>query len=113
VVETVAEFGEWQTAGDGIRRKIFKPGQQLMSMLIEFKAGAKGAEHAHFHEQIGFVISGSFAMMIDGVPCKFSSGEQIYVPSNARHSIQALEDSLLLEVFTPLRDDLLKSLTEE
>lgn len=104
---TVSNQGEWQQISREIRRKILPPGQSMMSMLIEFKQGGFGPEHAHPHEQLGFVVKGKIRMYIDGVEVVVEEGEQVRVPSNVSHSVLALEDSLVLETFTPLRDDLL------
>jgi len=106
----VSNQGEWQQISREIRRKILPPGESMMSMLIEFKQGGFGPEHAHPHEQLGFVVKGKIRMNIDGVEVVVEEGEQIRVPGNAPHSVLALEDSLVLETFTPLRDDLLATL---
>lgn len=108
----MTKFGDWQNAGEGIRRKIYEPGQTLMSMLIKFQAGSSGSAHSHPHEQITFVISGKLAFTVNGVKHIIGSEEQLYVPGDAVHSVEALEDSVVLEVFTPLRDDLLATVTE-
>ncbi|MFC5405950.1 cupin domain-containing protein [Cohnella soli] len=102
--------GEWQQISPEIRRKILPPGESMMSMLIEFKQGGFGPEHAHPHEQLGFVVKGKIQMLIDGVEVVASEGDQVCVPGNARHSVLALENSLVLETFTPLREDLLATL---
>jgi quercetin dioxygenase-like cupin family protein len=104
------EYGEWQQVNEQIRRKIFSPGEQIMSMLVELKAGGTGPGHSHIHEQLGFVVSGKIEITISGVVYQISAGEQILVPSNQFHSVQAIEDTLLLETFTPLRKDLIDSM---
>lgn len=101
-------YGDWEHVNENIRRKIFPPGKQMMSMLIEFKQGGFGPEHAHPHEQFGFVIQGKIEVTIEGVVHQVTSHEQIHIPGNLRHSVSALEDSLVLETFTPLREDLMK-----
>jgi quercetin dioxygenase-like cupin family protein len=101
------EYGNWQPINELIRRKIFAPGESIMSMLVEFKQGGLGPEHSHPHEQLGFVISGKIEITIAGVVHVVSTGEQIYVPGEQLHSVKALEDTQLLETFTPLRQDLL------
>ena len=83
---------------------------QIMSMLIELKAGGTGPEHAHSHEQLGFVLAGRIDITIAGMTHTVSAGEQFYVPGDQLHSVLAMEDTQLLEVFTPLRQDLLDSL---
>ncbi|BBI31910.1 cupin domain-containing protein [Cohnella abietis] len=102
--------GEWQQISPSIRRKILPSGKQLMSMLVEFKQGGYGPEHAHPHEQLGYVVYGKIKMILGDEDVVLETGEQIWVPSDVPHSVIALEDSLVLEVFTPLREDLLASM---
>jgi quercetin dioxygenase-like cupin family protein len=105
-------FNEWIEIKPGIRRKVFPPGEQMLSILIDFKEGAFGEEHAHPHEQLGFVVSGKLEMVIDGALHNIAAGQQIHIQGNARHSIKALEDSVVLEIFTPVREDIISSLTK-
>lgn len=100
-------LNEWRQVAAGIRRKVLTPGVQIMSMLVEFQQGGFGPEHAHPHEQLGFVIEGKVEMVIAGERRVISAGEQVYIPGNVPHSILAMENSLILETFTPLREDLL------
>lgn len=106
------EYGNWQQMNESIRRKIFAPGESIMSMLVELKQGGVGTGHSHPHEQIGFVVSGKIEITIEGVAHQISAGEQIYVPSNQFHTVVALEDTQILEIFTPLRQDLLDSVNK-
>jgi len=108
----MTRYGEWQQAGEGIRRRIFPPGQGMMSMALEFAAGSSGAAHAHPHEQITHVFSGRLEITVDGMASVIGPGEQLYVPGHAVHAVKALEDSSVLEIFTPLREDLLATVTE-
>jgi len=101
---------EWQQMTPEIRRKILPPGQQMMSMLVEFKKGGFGTEHSHPHEQLGYIIRGKVKMTLGSEEIIAVEGEQVLVPGNVPHSILALEDSLVLESFTPLRHDLLATL---
>ena len=101
------KFNEWERVNERIRRKFFQPGEQIMSMLVEFEEGGIGPEHSHPHEQLGFVVRGAIEMTIGGQAVRVTAGEQIHVPGNVLHSVLALEDTLLLETFTPLREDLL------
>jgi quercetin dioxygenase-like cupin family protein len=80
-------------------------------MMIAFDIGASGPAHSHPHEQITFVISGRLALTLKDKVHEIGPGEQLYVPGNEVHSARALEDSVVLELFTPLREDLLAMLT--
>jgi len=101
---------EWQQMTPEIRRKILPPGQQMMSMLVEFKKGGFGTAHSHPHEQLGYIIRGKVKMILGSEEIIAVEGEQVLVPGDVPHSILALEDSLVLESFTPLRHDLLATL---
>lgn len=109
----MSQYGEWQHISEEIRRKILSPGKEMMSMLVEFKRGGYGSEHAHPHEQLGYVVNGKIKMTVGGNEIVVCAGEQVWVPGNVPHSVLALEDSLLLETFTPLREDLLSTITNE
>jgi quercetin dioxygenase-like cupin family protein len=99
----------WTELGGGIRRKIVGHTPQLMSVLMEFDRGAIGTPHAHeAHDQIGFVVAGSFEAEIDGVKKVLRAGDAFIAPHLHSHGVVCLEDgSLLLDQFSPRRDDYL------
>jgi len=103
----MAEIGEWEDAEPGVRRRILQAQGRLMLMEVQFAVGAKGYVHNHDHEQISYCIAGRFEYSLDGQTHLLTKGESIYVPSNARHGAMALEPGALIDVFTPLREDLL------
>jgi quercetin dioxygenase-like cupin family protein len=45
--------------------------------------------------------------VLDGRTLPLKAGESVYVPGNIRHGAKALEQGTLIDVFTPIRDDLL------
>ncbi|HEY2817884.1 MAG TPA: cupin domain-containing protein [Casimicrobiaceae bacterium] len=102
----MAEVETWVDAEPGVRRRILQARGQLMLMEVEFAAGAAGYEHQHPHEQISYCIAGRFEYSLDGRIVVLSKGESVYVPSNARHGAKALESGALIDVFTPIREDL-------
>ncbi len=98
----------WEDAEPGVRRRILQAQGRLMLMEVRFAAGAAGYEHSHVHEQISYCIAGRFEYSLDGRIHLLSVGDSIYVPSNARHGAKALEAGTLIDVFTPMREDLLQ-----
>jgi quercetin dioxygenase-like cupin family protein len=94
--------------GDGVERKILATGGTLMSVEVYFKKGAVGALHTHPHEQISYVIKGSFEFEIEGKKTIIKQGDTYYVKPDAKHGVTALEDGILLDIFTPQREDFLK-----
>ena len=103
----MAGMGEWEDAETGVRRRILQAQGRLMLMEVRFAAGAAGYEHSHVHEQISYCVAGRFEYSLDGRNHLLAVGESIYVPGNARHGAKALEAGTLIDVFTPVREDLL------
>ncbi|HTP46181.1 MAG TPA: cupin domain-containing protein [Casimicrobiaceae bacterium] len=103
----MSEIGVWEDAEPGVRRRVLQAQGGLMLMEVQFVAGAAGYEHSHVHEQISYCVAGRFEYSLDGRVRTLAAGESIYVPSGARHGARALEPGILIDVFTPLREDLL------
>jgi len=99
----------WTELGDGIRRKIVGHTPQLMSVLVQFDRGAVGTPHAHeVHDQIAYVVAGSFEAQIDGVKRVLRAGDAFIAAHGSTHGVVALEaGSTLLDQFSPRRDDYL------
>ncbi|PIE33843.1 cupin [candidate division KSB3 bacterium] len=93
--------------GGGVSRKILASDGGLMTAEVYFTKGAVGAPHSHFHEQIGYVVQGSFKATIGGKTTTIQAGDSYYVPPDVVHGVVALEDGILLDVFTPQREDFL------
>ncbi|AJY76887.1 cupin domain-containing protein [Paenibacillus beijingensis] len=105
--------GIWEQAEPGVKRRIFEPGHSIMMMEVHFEAGAEGYEHEHPHEQLTYCLKGSFEFRINGEVHSLRQGETLFIPGGARHGVTALEAGALLDAFTPLRADLLKTSAEE
>jgi quercetin dioxygenase-like cupin family protein len=99
----------WTELGEGIRRKIVGHTPDLMSVLVQFDKGAIGTAHAHdAHDQIAFVVAGSFETEVAGVKRILKAGDAFIVPRLVWHGTVALEQgSMLLDQFSPRRDDFL------
>ncbi|MBC7321385.1 cupin domain-containing protein [bacterium] len=94
----------------GIIREVLAHGGNLMLTRNTFPTkGTKAETHTHYHEQISYILSGSFRFVLNGEEKILEIGGSLYIPSNAPHSAEALEDnSIVLDVFTPQREDFLK-----
>jgi len=93
--------------GNGCRRRVLATGGGLMTVEFQFDKGAIGALHSHPHEQVGYVVSGRFKFTMDGKDTILAVGDSYYVPSGVVHGAEALEEGVLLDVFTPQRQDFL------
>jgi quercetin dioxygenase-like cupin family protein len=72
---------------------------------ISFKRGACAPLHRHLHEQLTNILSGKLQLDVDGVKVTLEPGQVLRVPGDVPHSAEALEDTLVLDVFTPARSD--------
>jgi quercetin dioxygenase-like cupin family protein len=69
------------------------------------EAGSTLGEHSHPHEQVTNVLEGQFEFTIDGETRLLGPGSVAVVPSNKVHSGRAVTDCLILDVFSPVRED--------
>ena len=92
--------------GGGVQRKVLAYSKNLMTVELRFEKGAVGAPHSHPHEQIGYIISGKLVYQEEGQTDKtLETGDTYYVAPNVVHGVQILEDTKLLDIFTPMRED--------
>ncbi|HSO44339.1 MAG TPA: cupin domain-containing protein [Rhodoferax sp.] len=101
----------WTDLGAGLRRKIVGHTPQLMSVIMQFDKGAVGTPHVHdVHDQIAYVVAGSFEATVNCEVRVLRVGDAFIAPHLTTHGVVALEqDSLLLDQFSPRRDDYLPS----
>ena len=71
---------------------------------------AKGAElplHSHPHEQTGYMVSGHVTFIIDGTEFDTVPGDSWSIPGGVEHTVKVLEDTVIIEVFSPVREEYL------
>lgn len=96
---------EWETVGEGIRRKIMGYDDKIMLVKVDFITGAIGYEHKHYHSQTCYVSSGEFEFTIDGVTKSVKEGDSLYMPPNILHGVICIKGGTLIDVFSPIRED--------
>jgi len=104
------QFGQelpWQDLNNGLQRQLFGYDDKVMMLKIKFDTGAVGAMHQHPHSQVTYIESGVFDMTIDTVTRQLKAGDGYYVPPHALHGITCLEAGMLVDVFSPHREDFL------
>jgi quercetin dioxygenase-like cupin family protein len=89
----------------GVRgRPLF--GEGAMLNLIRFEPGAEVPLHSHEHEQLGIVLDGMQALVVDGVAHELGPLEGYVLPGGVEHSAYCgSEGALVLDVFRPVRED--------
>lgn len=101
----------WADVEPGVRRKIVGHTPNLLVAAVSFEEGVIGAPHGHAgHEQIAYVLAGSFAVEVAGEKRILRAGDAFVAGKNVTHGVVALEpDSRLLDIFSPRRDEFLES----
>lgn len=97
-----------QVCGEGVTRKILSYNDNLMMVEVTFEQGAIGTVHTHVHDQICYIAKGSFKFNLNGDERVVKQGDSICIASNLPHGVEALEDAIIVDIFTPMREDFLK-----
>ncbi len=96
---------------EGLTRKVLSTGEQIMVVEMGFRPGAgtppSAIPHFHAYEQIGYVISGKVEVTVGGETRILSAGDSYLAGPQVEHTAYAIEESVMLEVFSPPRADLI------
>jgi len=79
--------------------------KNMMLVRHTMTKGWAGALHSHPHEQMVYVVRGKLIFEHPGGKFQVGSGESFIVPGDVQHQASALEDSEVLDIFTPFRED--------
>jgi len=91
----------------GVRRSTIACGTQMMQMQVLLDAGSVVPAHAHPHEQVSYVLRGRLHFTIAGETRECGPGEALAIPGGVAHAVEALEETLVIDTFSPPREDLL------
>ncbi len=80
-------------------------GEKMTVARINLSAGAVVPEHSHSNEQITMLQEGKLRFVLSGEERILAAGEILHIPSNAPHSVEALADSVAIDLFSPVRED--------
>ena len=89
----------------GLRRQVMSYSKNMMLVRHTMTKGWVGALHSHPHEQMVYVVRGRLIFEHPGGKFQVGSGESFIVPGDVKHQASALEDSEVLDIFTPFRED--------
>ena len=95
---------ECTNPAEGIERKVLAYCDEAMCVVNQFKKGAAGPIHSHPHTQITYVVSGVFEFEIDGEKKVVKPGDTMLKQNNVKHGALCLEEGVLVDFFTPMRE---------
>lgn len=97
----------YNQALEGIEFKTLVYGEK--TLLTEFRLEKNNTlpMHEHPHEQTGYLVSGKIVLKIGDQRHDVEAGDAWSIPSNVIHGAEVVEDSVAIEVFSPVREDYL------
>jgi len=102
---------DWEELGGGVSRQIMGFDDNIMMVKVRFQKGAVGSPHDHFHSQTTYVVEGAFEFMVGDQKKIVTAGDVIYMEPNVVHGTKCLEAGMLIDVFSPVREDFLDGST--
>lgn len=97
-----------ETVGEGVTRQILGYDDSIMMVKVWFEKGAEGPLHAHFHSQVTYVESGEFTVTVGDESRTLRAGDCMYISPHADHGAVCEEAGVLIDVFSPAREDFLE-----
>lgn len=93
------------TPEPGLRRQVMSYSPAMMLIRHTMEKGWVGTKHSHPHEQMVYIIKGGIRFEYPGGSFEARTGDSFLVPGGVEHQASAFEDSEVLDIFTPMRED--------
>ena len=100
---------EWEQVAPGMERKVMGYNDEIMMVKVKFDKGGIGQRHEHVQSQTTYVVSGSFEVAIGDDKKVLNEGDGFYIPPHLEHGVVCLEAGILIDVFSPIREDFMNS----
>ena len=84
-----------------MQRELLQDETNMQLVRVQLPKGFKGDEDCHVAEQVTYIESGEALFRIGETVHHLHAGHSVYMGSNVPHQIEVLEDTVLLDVFTP------------
>lgn len=97
----------YKTQLNGVHFKTLVHG--INTSLHEFKLdrGSKIPIHSHPHEQTGYLVSGKMNFIANGKTIPVGPGDSWNIPGGEEHGVDVIDDCIVIEIFSPVREDYL------
>lgn len=79
-----------------------------MLVKVSFDQGGIGYKHEHHHSQVTYVASGEFDFSIGEVTKTVVGGDSVYIPPRVLHGAVCKKAGILIDVFSPIREDFME-----
>jgi len=82
-------------------------GEKTLFTEFRLKKESDLPSHSHPHEQTGYLVSGKIRLTVGDETLDAEPGDSWCIPGGVEHGAEILEDSIAIEVFSPVREDYL------
>ena len=93
-----------QALTESIQRRYFTA-DRLTVARFELKKGGVVPRHAHDNEQVSCVLTGALRFQFDDREVVVGAGEVMQIPGGIAHEVTVLEDTVVMDIFSPVRQD--------
>jgi len=97
----------YKTAREGVHFKTLVHGQNTSLHEFRLDSGSVIPIHSHPHEQTGYMVSGRMHFVLQDRKIFVERGDSWCIPGNMEHGVEVMEDSVVIEVFSPVRKEYL------
>lgn len=97
----------YKHALEGIEFKTLVYGEKTLLNEFRLEKDNMLPMHEHHHEQTGYLVSGKMILIIGDQRYEAESGDSWSIPGNITHGAEVIEDSVAIEVFSPVREEYL------
>ena len=99
--------GDSRQLVEGVELTTLVHGEKTLMGQFKIAKGSVIPAHSHPHEQTGIMISGKVLFNVAGDITEVEAGDSWCLTGGVEHSAEALMDSVIVEVFSPVREDYL------
>ncbi len=107
------KVGGYFEPADGIGIKTMVYGEKTHMCEFRLRKGSKLPNHSHPHEQTGMVVVGRIVINIDGKDFDAGPGDAWCIAGGVEHRAEIMDDSIVVEVFSPRREDYIREINPE
>ena len=91
----------------GIEQKTLVYGEKTLMTEFLLRKGSTLPRHTHPHEQTGYLVKGQIRLWLGAQEFEVKAGDSWCIPGGVEHGAEVIEDSVAIEVFSPVREDYL------
>lgn len=95
----------------GLSRQVMCYNDDIMLVKVIFgeeMVGQRGPLHSHPHSQSSYILSGKFELHCGDTVQILSAGDSFYAAPDVPHEAYCLEPGIIIDGFSPIREDFLK-----